>query len=201
MDERSFKDRLQGIFDQLLAMVGAARDAFNRHGLNNLQELQRLQGLALTEINAVIKEVDALLAQKAEKDKPSWLRSHSVLTHLHIVAENLGGLADPIHRKIKGTVLFSDKAVSQTNGLFDHQAGMLRSLMDIIKTNNDFLKRYTREEGQRMIKACLDYATEHEARLIEGVCTPQASPIFLAMLDRLGIIYRHESDIAALLSQ
>ncbi len=201
MDERVLKERFEVLFTAIIAMVGAARDAFNRHGLIDIDQINKLQSEAGAKIIAAMQEIDDLIKKKPESERPTWLRAHSLLTHLKMITQNLGGLEEPIRKKIKERVLFSDKAVSQTNQLFDHQTGMLRTLLDIIKTNNEFLKKYSLEEGKKLVQACIDYATEHEARLIEGVCLPQASPIFLAILDRLRTVYQHEEQMALLLAE
>lgn len=174
------------IIANLLNMMGAARDAFNRHSRDRLQELQNLQASASQNIATASRQLPRL---------------GTLLRHLGVIADNLGGLADPISKKIKGAVLFSDKAVSQTNYLFDQHAGMVRSLLDIVKTDNQFLKDYVKNEGRNLIQACTDYGTEHQDRLIEGVCTPQAAPIFLAILDAMRRIGQTEVEIAKLLTE
>lgn len=125
----------------------------------------------------------------------------SLVTRLQVVGETLMALSSPISQKIKGGVLFSDKAVSQVNMLFDHQAGLLRSVMDVLKTDNAFLKRYIQEEGRKLVQSCNDFATEHEARLIEGVCLPQAAPLFLAILDQMRTAGQHVVNLGQILSQ
>lgn len=139
-------------------------------GLKNLKN-EVVQG-----IRAAIKEINTRMARKSEAERVVLARLQSILIHLEIIDETIGGLSEPIQKKIQDGVLFSDKAVSQTNHLFDHQTGMLRSLLDIIKTDNEFLKKYVLEVGRTQIQSCIDFATEHEARLIEGVCLPQAAP-------------------------
>lgn len=199
--EHGLLEQVSSIFDKLVNMVGLARNAFNRHSRGPVEELKTLQAEVVREISAALQQLEELPARKSEPDRAVRLRLQSALTHLQIIAEALSGLAEPIQKKIKDAVLFSDKAVAQVNALFDHQAGILRSLLDIIKTGNDFLKKYALEEGHKQLQACNDFATEHEARLIEGLCLPQAAPLFLALLDRLRTMCRHEVDIAHLLSR
>lgn len=186
---------------KLIAMMGAARNAFNRHSRSSMEELKNLKGEVEEEIKAARKQLEALTAKAPEAGKADPRKIQSVLTRLHLVSEAIGGLAEPIQKKIKDGVLFSDKAVSQTNYLFDHQGGMLRSLLDIIKTDNEFLKKYLQEEGRNFIESCNTFATEHEARMIEGLCLPQAAPLFLAILDRMRIMAQHEIDVAQLLAK
>ncbi|MEW6386938.1 MAG: hypothetical protein AB1491_05415 [Thermodesulfobacteriota bacterium] len=201
LEEQVAKEQIGPIFEKLVTMVGVARDAFNRHSQASLESLKKLQGEAGREIKTAMQQIDANLARRSEKERAPGLRALSIINHLEIIGENLGGLADPIAKKIKEGVLFSDKAVSQANYLFDHQSGLLRSLLDVVKTNNEFLKKYVQEEGLKIIQACFDFATEHEARLIEGLCLPQAAPLFLAILDRTRAICQHGVDIALIFGQ
>jgi Na+/phosphate symporter len=189
------------IVDRLLTMMGAARDAFNRHSLASLGELNSLRGIVGQTVQDMSKQLQSLIARKSEDERLVLDRVHSVLEHLMSIGDNIGQCADPIERKIRGAILFSNKAVTQANFLFDQHSGMIRSVLDIIKTDNEFLKKYVLEEGRKLGQACLSFATEHEERMIEGLCLPQAAPIFLALLDRMRTISQHEAEIAALLAR
>lgn len=195
------KDLFTPIFSKLEGMVGAARNAFNRHSRQDLETLIMLRKEIVPEITNTIKEVAAALAKQPAAERGTGLRAQSVLKRLQVIADKLGGFAEPLEKKMKDGVLFSEKAVSQTNHLFDHQAGLLRSILDILKTDNDMLKRFVADEGQRLVQKCNDFATEHEARLIEGLCLPQAAPLFLEILDNMRALAQHESDIAQTLAQ
>lgn len=188
------------IIEMLLTMMRAARDAFNRHSRDRLQELQNLQAAVTQNISTASRQVQSLISRRPEADQKILRRLDALLSRLGAIDANLAGLADPISKKIQGAVLFSDKAVAQTNYLFDQHAGMIRSLLDIVKTDNQFLKNYVGNEGRNLVQACADYATEHQDRLIEGVCTPQAAPIFLAILDAMRGVGQTEVEIAKLMA-
>lgn len=190
---------LEAIVGKLVAGSGAARDAFNRHSRSSMEELRTLNRTAAQELEAALKKLEEEMARKSAGERSTLTRLSSIYSHLQIIAQNLGNLADPIQKKIKDGVLFSDKAVSQTNYLFDTQAGMLRSVLDIIKTDNDFLKRYLETEARNLNQACINFATEHETRLIEGLCLPQAAPLFLAILDNMRSMGQQELAIVQLL--
>jgi Na+/phosphate symporter len=191
---------LETIVGKLVAGTGAARDAFNRHSRSSMEELRTLNRAAAQELGSALKKLEARMAGKSEGELSALMRLSSIYTHMQIIAQNLGALADPIQKKIKDGVLFSDKAVAQSNYLFDTQAGMLRSVLDIIKTDNEFLKRYTETEARNLIQACINFATEHETRLIEGLCQPQAAPLFLSILDSMRSMGQHEVEVVQLLS-
>jgi Na+/phosphate symporter len=200
VEELATREMFNPIFTKLGDMVGAARDAFNRHSGISLEQLKTLHGELAQEITNTEDNLESLSAKASGNQRTSVLRLQSVLTHLRMVGDNLLELSTPIGRKMKESILFSDKAVAQANQLFDHLTGILRSILDTLKTDNDFLKRYVTEEGQRLTQACNDFATEHEARLIEGLCLPQAAPLFLALLNGMRTIGQHAMTIAKILS-
>lgn len=201
VEELDMREKFNPIFAKLGDMVGAARDAFNRHSGASLEQLKKLHGELIPEINSAEDNFENLAAEAKGKQRTALIRLQSVLTHLQVVGDNLLELSAPIGLKMKDGILFSDKAVTQANQLFDQVTGILRSILDTLKTDNEFLKRYVLEEGQRLTQACNDFATEHEARLIEGVCLPQAAPLFLALLDGMRTIGQHSGNIAKILSQ
>jgi Na+/phosphate symporter len=192
---------LTPVVDRLLTMMGAARDAFNRHSRTSLGELRSLQGIVAQTYHDLTGELKSLIGRKSMEEQQVLARVNHILGHLMAIGDNVGRCADPIEEKIRGAVLFSDKAVTQANFLFDQHSGMIRSLLDIIKTDNEFLKKYVLEESRKLTQACTSFATEHEDRMIEGLCLPQAAPIFLALLDRMRTIAQREVDIATLLAK
>ncbi|MEJ2672034.1 MAG: hypothetical protein P8168_07510, partial [Deltaproteobacteria bacterium] len=187
--------------DKLLTMMGAARDAFNRHSRASLLELISFQEIVAQDFPDMGRQLRSLSARKSESEQQVLNRLQSVVNHLGIIGDNIGRCADPLKQKIRDGVLFSEKAVTQANFLFDQHAGMIRSVLDIVKTDNDFLKKYLLEEGQKLGQAALSFATEHEDRMIEGLCMPEAAPIFLALMDRMSTIAQHEVEIATLLAK
>ncbi|MDI6854009.1 MAG: hypothetical protein QME75_10465 [Deltaproteobacteria bacterium] len=195
------EDLFTPIFNKLEGLVSAGRNAFNRHSRQDLEQLKALHREIVLDIADAIKKIEGTLAKKQAGERAEALKEQSLLTRLQLIAEKLGGLTEPIDKKIKDGVLFSEKAVSQTNYLFDHQAGILRSLLDILKTDNAMLKRFVQEEGQKLVQDCINFATEHEDRLIEGLCLPQAAPLFLSILDNMRTAAQHEVDIAQMLAK
>ncbi|MBW1992237.1 MAG: hypothetical protein JRI59_09010 [Deltaproteobacteria bacterium] len=193
------KELITPVCKKLEDMVGAARNAFNRHSRKDLEQLRGIHREILPEVAQAIKKLEGTTTKKTPTERTEILKSQSILTHLQLIAERLGGLADPIEKKIRDGVLFSEKAVSQTNQLFDRQAGILRSVLDSLETDNAVLKQYVLDEGQKMVQNCIDFATEHEERLVEGLCLPQAAPLFLSILDCMSSAARHEVDIAQIL--
>jgi Na+/phosphate symporter len=191
-------DTLSPVIENLRRMLGAARHAFNRNSLDDLEEPTRLREVTSQEIKATLKQLESAAAEKSEAERGPLVRIHEMLNHLQLICENIAALGEPVRKKIIDKLLFTDKAFFDVNYIFTHQAGLMRSLLDFLKTGNQVLRRYLEEEGQNLIQVCLNAATEHENRLIEGLCLPQASPVFLGILDHMRLICRHVLGIVKL---
>jgi len=191
-------DALSPTIENLRRMLGAARHAFNRNSLEDLQELSRLRGVTSQEIKATLEQVESATTEKSEAERVPLVRIHEILNHLQLICENIAALGEPIRKKIIDKLLFTDKAFFDVNYIFTHQTGLMRSLVDFLKTDNQLLRKYAEEEAQNIIQVCLNAATEHENRLIEGICLPQASPVFLGSLDNMRLICRHVLGIVKL---
>jgi len=191
-------DALSPVIENLRRMLGAARHAFNRNNLEDVQELTRLRGVTSQEIKATLEQVESATAKRPEAERIRLVRIHEILNHMQLICENIAALGEPIRKKILDKLLFTDKAFFDVNYVFTHQTGLMRSLLDFLKTDNQVLRKYAEEEAQNLIQVCLNAATEHENRLIEGICLPQASPVFLGLLDHMRLICRHVLGIVKL---
>jgi len=187
------------IVDQLIDMVNTARKAFIHQRLQLLTQHNNQHDPLCREIGSAMLKMNDLAAKKSGVEREPYLRLHSLLTHFRIVAETTGHLEETLRKQIKDGVLFSDKAISQISYIFDQQTGILSSLADVIR-NGSKEHRFQAVEGcKKLSQACLQFATDHETRLIEGLCFPQAAPLFLTILDQMQAIVHHEQEIAILL--
>lgn len=203
MTTRSVKEEL-GLFNEvvghLVAMVEKARSAFNRQSSADLEEMMRIQQVVADEIAEVTGRLDEMLEKKEGADRDFCVKLHSVLAHIQLMAEDIGEMAPALRKQIKEAIPFSQKGIAQTNELFDGQLEMLRVLGDIFQTDNEMLKTFLRKEkGPSLCQQCIDFATAHEARLVEGLCLPHAAPVFLTMLDAVRTMARHGMEVAHLL--
>ncbi|MFB3852215.1 MAG: hypothetical protein ACE148_00155 [Vicinamibacterales bacterium] len=122
--------------------------------------------------------------------------------HLERVADNLEALARTVQgRMLREGVLFTAKARHEILALLDRSIGMIECIRDALKTRNRTLVRHVLEESESYAKEASEFARFHEQRLIEGVCLPQASSVYLAMLDHLKGVEWHTRQIASRLSE
>lgn len=146
-----------------------------------------------------IKQMEDGLTKKITdlaKNNPDLKPYISIPVHFLRIGENIEKLSELIDKKIKDNILFSDKAVSEITFLLERLSDILRTSSDIILAKNIILKKYIEESESDIIKRAIEYATLHEDRLIEGLCLPVASSIYIHMLDAIKNISWHAKEIA-----
>jgi Na+/phosphate symporter len=113
--------------------------------------------------------------------------------------ERIGDQAETILRcaraVVRDGVPFSDRAVAEVEELMMRAAELLRLVHDALETRNRFLLDAVARKGAALGARASAFAETHEARLVEGVCVPQASSLFLAILDSLRGLEWHARQI------
>ena len=200
--EQTFKETLKAlcpIIVNLCDMLVAARHAFNRHSVKELEGLAALQKTVTLEIDPIFEKVEIALEKKRQAEQPVLLRLQGVLTHLEIIGAQIGGMADPIRMKTKGGALFSDEDVIFLNNLFSKLTGLLRTLLDVFTYGDPLLRKYILEEGASLRDECFTRAQDHESRMMDDFGHPQAWGIYLAILEQARLILGHLVDLIKIL--
>ena len=84
---------LDPIVEKLRTMMGAARDALNRHSRGSLDQLKSLN-------DAVIKEIKQAAGQAAGSSQTAAPKLENILKHLEVIRGSIWGLVEPIQKKI-----------------------------------------------------------------------------------------------------
>lgn len=134
------------------------------------------------------------------RDNPDIKPYLSVPVHLLRIGENIEKLTEQIERKVRENILCSDRAIEEITFLLQRLMDLLRPASDIILARNAILGIYVQESEAGVVRRAIEYATLHEDRLIEGVCLPVASSLFINMLDAIKNIAWHAKEIAAKLT-
>lgn len=201
-EERPIREKLADfgpIIDQLVDVVNTARKAFIHQRGQLLAQLNNQQDPLCREIGSAMMQMYELSKSKTSGERESCLRVHSILTHLRIIAETTCRLEETLQNQIRSGVLFSDKAVSEVCHLFNQQSDILSNLANIIRKDSEDSRHHVMEECKKLAHTCLQFGTEHETRLVEGLCFPQSAPLFLDILDQVQTIAYHEREIGHLL--
>lgn len=179
---------MAGEFEECLSLLQAA---FIYNSLKPLHECNEI-------IESVKKNNPGLTDNitDAARDNPDLKPYVPVPAHLFRIAEDIEKLSWIIEKKIKGRILFSEKAVTEVTFLLQRLADILKPASDIILAKNYFLSRYIMESEKGVINRASEYATLHEERLIEGLCLQVASSLYINMLDSIKNIAWNAKEIA-----
>lgn len=163
---------------------------------------QPLQGVK-SKINEYEKEVEnlSIIIKEAASNNESMKPYATVPDHLLKIWKVIDTLHDLIDKKIRGNILFSDKAINETIYLLQRLIEILRPSADIILARNKFLSTYIQESQISLERNATAYATLHENRLITGECVSNASSIYLPMLEVIKNIAWHTKEIAVALGK
>ncbi len=187
--------------DNIRLMVGAARQAFNRSNLAELEEIKRLQDIITLDLDEFFEEVELAQAERTNDGNPYLKKLYGVLGHLEHIADEMKQLGEPIQRKIKEAALIADKDYFHINDLFTHVKGLLRGLADLFYDENKPLKNYLLAEANNMIEGSFQAAVEHETTMTHSFGHPHAFAIYLEMLERFKFILNHLINILKIMDE
>jgi Na+/phosphate symporter len=176
---------------QAIAMLQLTWEGFKRQQTATLQRAEQLG----REIHQREKALTAL-AVGGSSEAPEAVGELVFLPiHLERIGDQIELLIKATRRMIQDGIPFTERAIKEINTLFAKGIELLECVRDVIQTRNRVLLRYILEEGERYQGLADAYGLSHQQRLIEGVCMPKASSIFVAMLDYLRGIEWHTRQI------
>lgn len=120
----------------------------------------------------------------------------SITSHLKKVSDNIENILRCIKVKLEKNTLFSNKALQECKFLFETLQYLLRCIKDSITTGNRVLTEYVMETASTLEESANKFATEHEDRLVKGICRPEASSIYVEILDSLKNMSWHIKSVA-----
>lgn len=85
--------------------------------------------------------------------------------------------------KMREGILFSDKAQAELDGLFTVTTELLTNVRDSLVTCNSFILQHIETEIAKLTELAEEARFNHWERLEKGFCSPDASTIYLKILD------------------
>lgn len=184
MSAQSVKDVKKEIYLMLHKaeeMLQFTEEAFSKNKTPSLDQ-------ALELANEIHQKEDALtesLAKNASSDNEA--RSIiGVPSQIEKAVTSIERIVENTRIKIKDGLLFSDKAIDETNK-------MLSSAKDLLKKAGEAVVSGKKEStdtivagSDTLIRMADSFATAHEERLVTGECAPKASSIYLCILYAFG---------------
>ena len=85
---------------------------------------------------------------------------------LERIGDSLESIIHSVSTKIKGGIMFSDKAVREIESLFEGVTELLECLHDCLKTKGRILINHIIEQGKELSELTGEYSSAHQERLI-----------------------------------
>ena len=188
--DKDIKEKMVLVCQSLMRMLELAFDGFRRPDEESFKEADEFED----KINQSLSELTGFIISKSpssEKEK-EWVKPYlSIASSLDRMAYNIQGILDRVRGKAENHILFSDQAVKEVNGVFQETMRLLENVPNLLTTESKSLARLIGEEGRLMFKTADGYSEVHEERLIDGICVPKHSPIYLGMIESLKGVMVH----------
>jgi len=114
---------------------------------------------------------------------------------LERVGDLMESMVNVAQVKARDGIPFSDKANSELSKLFSLLIEVLKNFRDVLSTRNRALLVHLVDQEKTLAQMTVDFALSHEERLIEGVCSPKASSLYLDILDSVKGVTRHLNEM------
>lgn len=153
------------------------------------------------ELGRRIHEAERSMAEQLQRElgatgtgsKPDPL---AIPEHLEAIGEQIDSLAHSVAQLVRDRILITERARHELLELMTRAVDLLECVRDLLATGNQILLRHVVQEAAALSQQADDFADFHQQRLIEGICMPKASPVYLRMLDSLKSVEWHVREIA-----
>ncbi|MFH1115509.1 MAG: hypothetical protein V1792_16495 [Pseudomonadota bacterium] len=117
--------------------------------------------------------------------------------------ERVGDLIESILNvsriKSRDGIPFSDKALKELTELFSLFTEALRTFRDVLLNRNQTVLEALLKQQDKLAQMTIDFGLAHEDRLLEGLCSPKASSLYLDILDSVKNANAHIKDMSEIL--
>jgi len=188
--DNEIKGKMIVVCQSLMRMLELSFEGFRRPTEESFKEAEEFED----KIYQCLSELTSFIVSKSpssEKEK-EWVKLYlSIASSLDRMTYSIEGILDRVRGKAENHILFSDQADKEVNGVFQEAMRLLKNLPDLFTTESKSLARQIGEEGRSMFKIADGYSEVHEERLIDGICVPKHSPIYLGMIESLKGVMVH----------
>ncbi|HMK76542.1 MAG TPA: hypothetical protein VK568_10240 [Thermodesulfobacteriota bacterium] len=193
--DKEIKEKMVMVCQHLMKMLNLASEVFRKPTEKSFKEAGEVKDRILQ----YSSELTSFIISKSppsEKGKGSTKPYLSIATSFDRMAYNIEGILDRLRAKSEKHILFSERAVKEVNDIFQETIRLLEYLPNLITTENRLLGQRIGEEGRSVFEIANAYSEEHEERLIQGVCEPEHSPIYLGILESLKGVTVHALEVS-----
>jgi len=183
------------VCEGLMKMLELAFEGFRRPTEKSFKETEEVKD----KIHQYSSELTSFIISKSPSSGKGreWAKPYlSIASSFDRMTYNIEGILDRLRDKSQQHILFSDQAVKEVNEVFQEAMRLLENLPKLITTPNKLLAQRIGEEGRSMFRIANGYSEGHEERLIQGICVPKSSPIYLGIIESLKGVIVHILEVS-----
>jgi Na+/phosphate symporter len=186
--DKEIKEKMILFCEDLRRMLELTFEKFQKPTEGSFKELEEFED----KIYETSSELTGFIVSKipsTEKEKERIKPYLSIASSLGLLTYNIQSTLDRVRGKSENHIVFSDQADKEVNDIFQETIELLRNLPDLFAAESKSLAQQVGEQGRSMFKIADGYSEDHEERLINGICIPKHSPLYLGIIESLkGVI-------------
>jgi Na+/phosphate symporter len=193
--DNEIKEKIILVCQSLIKMLELAFEGFRKPTEKPFEEAEEVRD----KIHHHSSELTGFIISKSPSSEKGreWAKPYlSISSSFDRMTYNIEGILDRLKTKFQDHILFSDQAVKEVNDVFQEARRLLENLPKLIATQDKALAQRIGEEGRSMFKIANGYSEEHEERLIQGICVPKHSPIYLGIIESLKGVMVHTLEVS-----
>jgi Na+/phosphate symporter len=193
--DKEIREKMILVSQSLMKMLALAFEGFRRPTEKSFKEAEEVKD----KIHQYSSELTSFIISKSPSSEKGreWVKPYlSIASSFDRMTYNIEGIFDRLRAKSQTHILFSDQAVKEVNDVFQEAMRLLENLPNLIATQNKLLAQRIGEEGRSMFKIANGYSEGHEERLIQGICVPKSSPIYLGIIESLKGVIVHTLEVS-----
>ena len=180
MEEKRLTGKFNDVFVQTVPILETIKKGFFTHNLDIMREGKgQFREMLKSKVAGVLMVMEE--PNKTEVQK-QWL---ALIPSFQTIGLALENLISKMETKVELKILFSEKALAEIKELYTILEQQFRNAKDYIATKNPVLMTEMRAGWEKIFKTADEYAVIHQNRLIAGVCVPQASYLYLDIVDSI----------------
>jgi Na+/phosphate symporter len=193
--DKEIKGKMVLVCQNLMKMLNLASAAFREPTGKCFKEAEEVKDTIL-QYSSELTSFVISKSPSSEKGK-GWAKPYlSIASSFDRMTYDIEGILERVRGKSENHILFSDGAVKEVNDIFQEAMRLLEYLPNLITTENKLLGQRIGEEGKSVFEILNTYSEEHEERLIQGICEPKHSPVYLGILESLKGVMVHTLEVS-----
>jgi Na+/phosphate symporter len=193
--DKEIKGKMVLVCQNLMKMLNLASVAFREPTGKSFKEAEEVKDTILQ----YSSELTSFIVSKGPSTGKGkgWAKPYlSIASSFDRMTYDIEGILERVRGKSENHILFSDGAVKEVNDIFQEAMRLLEYLPNLITTENKLLGQRIGEEGKSVFEIVNTYSEEHEERLIQGICEPKHSPVYLGILESLKGVMVHTLEVS-----